>query len=89
MGLEGEIGIRGEQGFAGGKGESGPTGQRRHVNAPPTQWMYYGLAINIFIAVVVLTMSYIEFVKRSSCSQMCCGKKKKEVEASAEAGYES
>jgi hypothetical protein len=85
MGLEGDIGIRGEQGFEGPKGEQGPAGKRRHVNAPPTTWMYYGLAINIFIAVVVLIMSYIEFVKRTTCSQMCCGGKKKAETGEGEA----
>jgi len=69
MGLEGEMGARGEQGFAGPKGESGPPGQNRHVNAPPKMWMYYGLAVNIIFGLIVLIMSYCQFVKRSSPKQ--------------------
>lgn len=100
-GLEGELGERGAQGPVGSKGEGGEPGKRRKANAPPKLWLYYAFGINGFIALVVLIMSYSEFVaKKGPCYhltlQCCCSKSAKSVDQSwgeswegeGEGGYE-
>lgn len=76
QGLEGALGERGMQGYPGPKGEHGIVGKRQHVNAPRTEWMYYAFAVNIVFAIIILVVSYVEFVKRSSISECCCGRRK-------------
>jgi len=83
VGLEGGLGPRGPDGPPGYKGPPGPPGQRRYASAPPADYLYYGLGVNVTFAVMVFAWAYVEFVIGRPPGQYfskceCCKRSKSE-----------
>jgi len=72
-GADGEAGPQGPQGLPGPPGPMGPKGPIAHANAPSKDWLWGALGINIFIALFVFVVSYIEFVKEKNPISYCFG----------------
>lgn len=73
QGFEGTMGDRGTTGPPGPRGARGKTGKSQHVDAPPKTWLYYAFAANGAFAILVLIVSYLEFVSNVHPFRYCFG----------------